>query len=99
VLAASLFFAVACKEDDDNKIEKFTSNIDVTNSVLRDDKYSMSFLFSTDDGNTWVDFPVLKPGQSYMVKVVKVVTEDDGTITKELVTAAEDFEFDWSIHH
>jgi hypothetical protein len=89
VLAASLFFAVACKEDDDNRIEKFTSNVDVSNSLLRDDKYSMTFLFSTDEGKTWVDYPILKPGQSYMVKVLDSKSGD-------VVTADDDFEFDWS---
>jgi len=95
ILAASLFFAVACKDDEADRIEKFTSNIDVSNSLLKDDKYTMSFLFSTDDGKTWVDYPVIKPGQAYMVKVVNVVTEG-GVITKEPVTADDAFEFDWS---
>jgi hypothetical protein len=89
ILAASLFFAVACKENDDNRIQKFTSNVDVSNSLLRDDKYSMTFLFSTDEGKTWVDYPILKPGQSYMVKVLDIKSGD-------VVSTDDAFEFDWS---
>jgi photosystem II stability/assembly factor-like uncharacterized protein len=88
IFAASLFFIVACKEDVE-KIEKFTSNVDVTNSLLKDDKYSMTLLFSTDDGKTWADYPILSPGQTYMAKVLNQKTGD-------VVTTDDDFEFDWS---
>jgi hypothetical protein len=88
IVAASLAVLVSCKDDDD-KIERYTSNIDVSGSeVLMDNQYTgstkyksedirydMDLMFSTDGGETFTDWPALSPGQSYKVKVVQRQTD------------------------
>jgi hypothetical protein len=85
IVAASLAVLVSCKDDDD-RIEKYTSNVDVSKSEIlldneydapEDVKYDMDLVFSLDNGVTFTDWPVLSPGQSYKVKVVQRQT--DGT--------------------
>ena len=67
---------VSCEEETD-QIEKFSSQVDISASefLTKDDdaKYNMEFIFSTDNGASFVDFLALKVGQTYKVKVVERV--------------------------
>ena len=90
ILSGSLLFLVSCDNSDDDKVTKFTSNVDVTNSAYLEkaDTYNMSLKFSTD-GATFVDFPVVKVGETYKVKVFNVDAGAD-------VTVQNCFDVDWS---
>jgi hypothetical protein len=79
ILAGSLLVLISCDKDDDDKITKFDSKVDVSSSSIVADKYQMTLKFSTDNGTTWVDYPIVKVGQSYQVKVIDEKTGTDAT--------------------
>lgn len=100
ILSASLLLLISCSEEDD-RIEKFTSNVDVSGSAyLADEKYHADLMFSTDDGATFVDYPVIKVGQIYKVKAVirevGVVDEQGHPIVATEVTGNNCYDVDWS---
>lgn len=90
ILSVSLTVLLSCDNSDDNKISKFTSNVVVTNSAhfTKADTYLMTLKFSMDKGSTFVDFPVVKVGETYKVKVFNVAKSD--------VTVQNCFDVDWS---
>jgi hypothetical protein len=61
---------VSCKDDDGDKIKQFSAQVEATNSSMYEDKYNTLVVFSTDGGKTWVDYPMLKPGDAYKAKVI-----------------------------
>jgi hypothetical protein len=89
ILSASALFVVACKDDDNDEVTKFTSNVDVASSSIKADKYSMSLEFSTDEGKTWVLYPVVKVGQTYWARVMNTKAAAE-------VTNNTCFNVDWS---
>jgi hypothetical protein len=91
IMAASLVLLISCNDDSSDKITKFTSNVVVTNSAYLEkaDTYTMSLKFSTDNGTTFVDYPVVKVGQNYKVKVYNSGAGSD-------VTVQNCFDVDWS---
>jgi hypothetical protein len=88
IMTGALLILASC-EDKEDEIKTFSSLVDVSNSSLVDHKHSMGLLFSTDGGETFVDYPVIKVGQSYKVKAVDLGTHTD-------ITVANCFDIDWS---
>jgi hypothetical protein len=63
---------IACNDDSD-KIKTFSALADISGSPSltdNDEKYNMVVMYSTDGGATFVDWPAVAKGQSYMAKVV-----------------------------
>jgi hypothetical protein len=81
---------ISCSKDDEHAPYTFVSQVDVSESSLAGNKYNMILLFSTDDGATFVDYPVVKPGQSFQVKVARRIGSET------LILTSVDFTFDWS---
>jgi hypothetical protein len=80
-------FMISCDNDED-AIATFNALVDVSgSSLLEDSKYSIGTMFSTDGGATFTDFPVVKRGDTYLVKAV------DGGMD---VTEENCFNVDWS---
>jgi hypothetical protein len=88
MVSASALFMISCSEDED-KIEKFTSKVAVTGTSIAADKYAMTLQFSTDNGATWVKYPVVKVGQSYLATVFNQTKEAE-------VNGNTCFTVDWS---
>ncbi len=84
-----LAVTVSCK--DDEEIKTFNALVVVSDSKLVDDKYAMVTLYSTDGGQTFVDYPVVKPGDTYLVKVVDRTADGDVPIV-----LGNCFAIDWS---
>lgn len=76
----------ACKDDDEG-VEHFSTMVDVSASSLAEHKYDIITVFSTDGGTTFVEYPNIAPGQTYMVKAV------DGDVD---ITGTNCFAVDWS---
>jgi hypothetical protein len=89
ILSASALFVVACKDDDGDEIVKFTSNVNVAASSEVADKYAMTLEFSTDDGATWVKYPIVKVGQTYLARVFNQTTGSE-------LANSTCFNVDWS---
>jgi len=62
--------------------------VDASNSSFKDDKYSMVFRFSNDNGATYVDYPLLEKGKSYKAKVA--ILEDGAPVDLPCI------DIDWS---
>jgi hypothetical protein len=75
ISACALPALVSCSKNDDLK-QYFTST-DVSESSLKADKANVIFMFSTDGGKTFVDFPQIGQGQSYQMKVVDRTSDGD----------------------
>jgi hypothetical protein len=89
--AVSAFSLVACSDDDD-KIEHFSSIVDVSQSVMSDAKYDVITVFSTDDGATFVEYPKVAVGQTYQV-AARVHDDTAGDI---YLTGDNCYDVDWS---
>jgi len=73
-------FIISCKEDDGRIVNTFSAQVEATNSSIAplfiptssliSEKYKIIVVFSTDGGATYVDYPVLKPGDAYKAKVI-----------------------------
>jgi hypothetical protein len=101
IIAGSLSFLVSCSEDDDNEITHFTTKADVTNSYQYSvfnsetsavEKYHLVMLFSTDGGTTYAEYPAIKVGQNYKVKIVHRTSDGDLPVS----TSDACLKFDWS---
>jgi hypothetical protein len=101
IILGSVSFLVACSDDDDNNIKHYSAQADVSNSyqytvfnseTMASEKYKIVMLFSTDNGATYVEYPQLKVGQSYKIKMVD--RTDDGDI--EVTSDDSCLKFDWS---
>ncbi|HEX8041267.1 MAG TPA: hypothetical protein VF490_19100 [Chryseosolibacter sp.] len=88
LVAGALMVLVSCDKGGD-EIKTYSTLVDVTNSSLSDHKYNMAVRFSTDGGTTFVEYPVIKQGQSYKVKVLDLATGEE-------ITAANCYNLDWS---
>ncbi|MEJ0029460.1 MAG: hypothetical protein WDO15_03435 [Bacteroidota bacterium] len=95
-------FIISCKEDDGRIVNTFSAQAEATNTSISlitpptggslvNEKYKVIMMYSLDGGNTWVDYPLLKPGDSYKAKVV--YRPPSGTV--DLSTDAC-YHFDWS---
>ncbi|MDJ1480072.1 hypothetical protein QNI16_06210 [Cytophagaceae bacterium YF14B1] len=94
LVIGALLALSSCKDDDDDKIKTYSSLVEVTNTSLQFDKYDMNLLFSIDEGKTFVDYPLLKPGQKYQVKIHNAGA--DWISQEEDITAENHYKFDWS---
>lgn len=94
LVIGALLALSSCKDDDDDKIKTYSSLVEVTNSPLQFDKYNMNLLFSTDGGQTFVDYPLIKPGQKYQVKVHN--SGSDWFSAGADLTTEDHYKFDWS---
>ncbi len=88
LVAGSLLILVSCDKGED-EIKTYSTFVDVSNSSLSDHKYNMALRFSTDGGTTFVEYPAIKIGQSYTVKVLDLETEEE-------ISAANCYDLDWS---
>ncbi|MDJ1501909.1 hypothetical protein [Xanthocytophaga agilis] len=94
LVIGALLALSSCKDDDDDKIKTYSSLVEVTNSSLQFDKYNMNLLFSVDGGQTFVDYPLIKPGQKYQVKVHN--SGSDWFSAGADLTTDDHYTFDWS---
>src|ERR1041385_3564461 len=63
---------IACNDDSD-KIKTFSGGADISGSpslTAAKEKYNMVIVYSTDGGQTYLDWPAVAKGQSYLAKVV-----------------------------
>ena len=74
-------------DDDDDKVKTFSAQVDATNASIGEDRYHALVLFSTDGGTTYVEYPQLKPGDSYKAKVVYADNE---------IGSDDCYVFDWA---
>lgn len=100
ILITSLALTGSCKKEDNGIPYTYSSQVIVaTNSRLDNkpanssttvaDKYSIELLFSSDNGVTFSETPMLTPGKSYKVKLHH---QNWGTD----LTKADSYDFDWS---
>lgn len=73
---------VACK-DETVGITTYTRKIDMSKSSISSYQLQSAFLYSIDDGNTFVAFPNLKNGQTYQAKIVYNPDPDNYTFPDE----------------
>ncbi|HTE31532.1 MAG TPA: hypothetical protein VK666_14220 [Chryseolinea sp.] len=78
-------------EEDDGVPYTYTSQVDLKSSSIVDDQHKSVLLYSIDDGATFVDYPDLKVGQAYKVKVI--IRKAD---TPDKYLTADQFAFDWT---
>jgi hypothetical protein len=88
VVAAGSVYLTSCDNNED-AIKTFNSLVDVSNTSIEADKFDVVTVFSTDGGATFVDYPVIKKGETYMVKAVNHHTGLD-------LTTPNCFDVDWS---
>ncbi len=92
IVAAMIFTLLVACDDNDAKIKHYSAQVDADDASLKVDKYHLVTLFSLDSGKTFVDYPNVKTGQSYQMKVVH--RTDDGDV--DVVPSELGFHFDWS---
>lgn len=90
-MAGSALFLVACNDDED-KIEHFSTLVDVSQSVMTDAKYDVITVFSTDGGATFVEYPTVSVGQTYLVTALV----HDETVGDIYLTDENCYDVDWS---
>lgn len=81
---------ISCENDDD-KINTFNAMVDAANASIGEDMYHAMVVFSTDGGSTYVDNPSVKPGDTYLAKVI--YRPASGTAD---IAADGCFVFDWT---
>jgi len=93
---------ISCKEDDGRIINTFSAQVEATNSSIAplfiptssliSEKYKIIVVFSTDGGATYVDYPILKPGDAYKAKVLyRPAGEDEVELGDDAC-----FKYDWT---
>jgi hypothetical protein len=85
------FAPVVSCNDDDEEVKTFSAVADISETSIADEKYNMVVVYSTDGGNTFVDYPVVKMGETYQAMVVHRTA--DGDIS---MISGRCFAFDWS---
>jgi len=94
-------FIISCKEDDGRIVNTFSAQVEASNSSIAplfipassliSEKYKVIVVFSTDGGASYVDYPLLKPGDSYKAKVVYRPASGEVELGKDAC-----FKYDWS---
>lgn len=82
---------ISC-DNNDAEIKHYSAQVVADDATLKTDKYKLITVFSTDNGTTFVDYPNLKKGQTYQVKVVH--RTDDGDV--DVKPSELGFHLDWS---
>jgi len=86
-----LALLISC-DDNDDEIKHYSAQVNADDATLKTDKYKLITVFSTDNGTTFVDYPNVKKGQTYQIKVVH--RTDDGDVDVE--PSELGFHLDWS---
>lgn len=99
VLVTGIAITESCKKEDNGVPYTYASQITVAAGSSLDaipsnpntipDKYSIALMFSVDNGVTYTEYPKLKTGQTYKVKLYH---QNWGVY----LTTAGSYEFDWS---
>ncbi|MEI9918776.1 MAG: hypothetical protein WDO14_08230 [Bacteroidota bacterium] len=94
-------FIISCKEDDGRIVNTFSAQVEASNSSIAplfipstsliSEKYKIIMVFSTDNGATYVDYPLLKPGDAYKAKVVYRAADGEVEIGDDAC-----FRFNWA---
>jgi hypothetical protein len=90
VIAVASAYLGSC-DNNEEAIKTFHTLADVSNSAVSDAKYDVITVFSTDGGTTFMDYPNVKKGGTYLVKVVNRTSDGDVDLTGDNC-----FDVDWS---
>jgi len=90
ILAGTTLFLNSCDKNDD-AINTFHALVDASKSSIADAKYQIVTVFSTDNGATFLDYPKVGKGGTYLAKAVNRTSDGDVDLTGDNC-----FDVDWS---